>query len=73
MNLEAFLGAAASKFSAASTEIEIPGTMPDTYKAKIERAYPSVLVRGQYEDVAPYLAATRLGMVPQTDRRRVQA
>jgi glycosyltransferase involved in cell wall biosynthesis len=65
MNLEAFLGVAAPKFAATGAEIEILGTMPNTYKAKIERAYPSVLVRGQYEDVAPYLAATRLGIVPE--------
>jgi len=65
MNLEAFLGVTAPKFAAAGAEIEILGTIPDTYKAKIERAYPSMLVRGQYEDVAPYIAATRLGIVPE--------
>ena len=65
MNLEAFLGVAAPKFAAAGAEIEILGTIPDTYKAKIERAYPSMLVLGQYEDVAPYVAATRLGIVPE--------
>jgi hypothetical protein len=65
MNLEAFIGVAAPKFAATGAEIEILGTMPDTYIAKIKRAYPSVLVRGKYEDVAPYLAATRLGIVPE--------
>lgn len=65
MNLEAFLDVAAPAFAAAGAEIEILGTMPDDYKAKIARNWPTVLVRGRYDDVAPYLAATRLGIVPE--------
>lgn len=65
MNLEAFLDVAAPKFAAAGAEIEILGTIPDDYKAKIERAFPTVLIRGRYDDVAPYLADTRLGIVPE--------
>lgn len=65
MNLEAFLRVAAPAFAAAGAEIEILGTMPDAYKAKIARTWPTVLVRGRYDDVAPYLADTRLGIVPE--------
>lgn len=65
MNLEAFLNVAAPKFAAAGAELEVLGTMPDAYKAQIERAYPSVLVRGRYDEIAPYLSDTRLGIVPE--------
>ena len=65
MNLEAFLTVAAPAFAAAGAEIEILGTMPEDYMAKIRRAWPTVLVRGRYDDVAPYLADTRLGIVPE--------
>lgn len=65
MNLEAFLRVAEPKFVAAGAEIEILGAMPASYKTKIERAYPTVLVRGSYDDVAPYFADTRLGLVPE--------
>lgn len=65
MNLEAFLAVAAPKFAAASAEIEILGTMPEDYMSKVRRAWPTVLVRGRYDDVAPYLADTRLGIVPE--------
>lgn len=65
MNLEAFLAAAAPGFAAAGAEIEVLGAIPDKFKSRIERTYPSVLVRGKYDEVAPYLAKTRIGLVPE--------
>lgn len=65
MNLDAFLDAAAPKFAAANAEIEILGALPDRFRAKIARAHPGVLIRGHFDDAAPCLAATRLGIVPE--------
>lgn len=65
MNLEAFLAAAAPRFAAAGAEIEVLGAMPDKFRTRIERTYPGVLVRGGFDDVAPYLARTRIGLVPE--------
>lgn len=65
MNLDAFLRLAAPKFAAAGAELEILGNMPESYKSQIQREFPSVQVRGTFAEIEPYLANSRLGIVPE--------
>lgn len=64
MNLNAFLEIAAPSFRRAGVEIEVLGMMPQGYARSLKARFPSVRVFGPIDDMAPRLAETRIGIVP---------
>ncbi len=61
--LDALLHAAAPTCARESVRIVIAGPMPQRYREKVTRAYPSVRVLGRVDDVTALLATFRLGVV----------
>ncbi len=65
LNLWRFLEAAAEPLAAAGVGIDVVGWAPDAVVARVAAAFPSVAVSGSVDDVSPYLARARLGIVAE--------
>ena len=64
ISLESFLAAAADRLSHAGIELQIVGEVEAGYLADLRRRFPSVDFVGPVSDIAPYLRAARVALVP---------
>lgn len=64
-NLLRFLGLAVRPFTDAGAELMVVGTMPAQFQALLARRFPSVKVTGAVDDVAPWLARARIGVIAE--------
>jgi glycosyltransferase involved in cell wall biosynthesis len=64
ISLQRFLDAATPLFAAAAVELQIVGEVEPVYLEALRRRYPSVDFVGPVEDARPYMAASRIGVVP---------
>ncbi len=64
ISLERFLGAAVPAFAAAGIELQVVGEVEASYLADVRARYPSVDFVGRVADARPYMAAARIGVVP---------
>jgi glycosyltransferase involved in cell wall biosynthesis len=64
MAVESFLQAAVQPLAQAGVALQIVGEVEPAYLADMRRRFPSVDFVGRVDDVAPYLRAARLALVP---------
>jgi polysaccharide biosynthesis protein PslH len=64
ISLERFLGDAAPILAAAGIELQLVGETEPGYLAQLRLRFPSVRFEGRVDDVRPYMANSRIALVP---------
>jgi glycosyltransferase involved in cell wall biosynthesis len=64
-NIHQFLRAAAGPLGAAGVGIDVVGSVPEPFAARLRREFPSVTITGQVDDLRPYFANARMGIVAE--------
>jgi len=64
-NLLGFLRAAVGLLEAAAIGIDVVGSIPDEFASHVRREFPTVNVTGAVDDIRPFFARTRIGIVAE--------
>ncbi len=64
-NLESFLSTGYKMFRSNNIQISIVGKIPSDYRYKLEKRWNGVEITGTVDDVEPYLAHSRIGVIPE--------